>query len=288
MTKVLTLEGLKDPQAVSAAAALEAGGLVHLPGHAFALEPEEAFLLSPEILEPKSKNASFDARSGRIGGVRLDGAAREALGGMMRRFASHADAVLAALAPGYGPFLEPGRTSFRPGAIETRALSPRKDDRRLHVDAFPANPVQGRRILRVFANVHPAGEARRWRVGEEDFETFARAFLPRVPVPRAAPWRAALGLTKGPRTAYDSAMLSLHDAGKADDAYQTRTPSTRLEFAPGSTWTVFTDGVLHAALAGQHALEQTYLLPVEAMVEEARSPLRILERLTGRALVSAA
>ena len=53
--------------------------------------------------------------------------------------------------------LQKKRTSFRPGAIETRALSPRKDDKRLHVDAFPSSPVQGRRIFRVFTNAHPAG-----------------------------------------------------------------------------------------------------------------------------------
>jgi hypothetical protein len=137
--------------------------------------------------------------------------------------------------------------------------------------------------------VHPRGELRRWKVGDDSFETFARAFLPRLPSPKASlPWREALGLTKGPRTAYDSAMLSLHDVSKADDGYQAKAKAKLLEFAPGSTWVVYTDGVLHAALSGQYALEQTYLLPVAAMTEEARSPLRILERLTGRALVEAA
>ncbi len=41
---------------------------------------------------------------------------------------------------------------------------------------------------------------------------------------------------------------------------------------------------MHAALSGQHAFEQTYLLPVGAMLDEAGSPLRVLERLTGRTL----
>jgi hypothetical protein len=43
---------------------------------------------------------------------------------------------------------------------------------------------------------------------------------------------------------------------------------------------------LHAALAGQFALEQTYHLDVDDMVDPARSPLKVLERITGRALVS--
>jgi hypothetical protein len=46
----------------------------------------------------------------------------------------------------------------------------------------------------------------------------------------------------------------------------------------------FTDQVSHAAMAGQYQLEQTFLLPVDAMGEPQRSPLRILERIKGRSL----
>jgi hypothetical protein len=38
-------------------------------------------------------------------------------------------------------------------------------------------------------------------------------------------------------------------------------------------------------MSGQHQLEQTFYLPVSAMIDEARAPLRILERLKGRQLV---
>jgi hypothetical protein len=47
----------------------------------------------------------------------------------------------------------------------------------------------------------------------------------------------------------------------------------------------FTDAVSHAAMAGQYQLEQTFLLPVGAMLDEQQSPLRILERLKGRPLL---
>jgi hypothetical protein len=43
--------------------------------------------------------------------------------------------------------------------------------------------------------------------------------------------------------------------------------------------------VSHAAMAGQYQLEQTFLLPVDAMLDGERSPLRVLERLKERALV---
>jgi hypothetical protein len=37
-------------------------------------------------------------------------------------------------------------------------------------------------------------------------------------------------------------------------------------------------------MGGRYALEQTFLLPVEAMRDPARSPLRVLEKLRGHAL----
>jgi hypothetical protein len=38
-------------------------------------------------------------------------------------------------------------------------------------------------------------------------------------------------------------------------------------------------------MAGRHALEQTFYLPLAAMAEPAAAPARILERITGRGLV---
>jgi hypothetical protein len=48
---------------------------------------------------------------------------------------------------------------------------------------------------------------------------------------------------------------------------------------------LFTDNVLHGALKGQYAFEQTFWLDVNAMREQERSPLRVLERLHERKLV---
>jgi len=84
------------------------------------------------------------------------------------------------LFPTYEGSLETRLVSFRPVGVEGRAASARKDDARLHVDAFASRPNQGKRILRVFANLNPRGHPRVWNVGEP-FEDFARRFLPRVP-----------------------------------------------------------------------------------------------------------
>ncbi len=285
MVEILELASPGAPGAGRATEVLEAGGLVLLPALPFALSETEQAFLDPAVLA-RSKNVSLDPATGRLGGARVDGEAASRLAAMIRRFSTCADALLAELAPAYGPHLQKRRTSFRPGAVDQRALSPRKDDRRLHVDAFPANPVQGRRILRVFANVDPQARPRLWEVGEDDFEAIAGRFAGRLGRRGGhGGLMQRLGLTKGRRTAYDQAMLDLHDAAKLDGAFQAEAPRRRIAFPSGSMWVVYTDATLHAALAGQHALEQTYLLPPEGMQDETRAPVRILERRLGRALI---
>ncbi|HEY0267033.1 MAG TPA: Kdo hydroxylase family protein, partial [Rhizomicrobium sp.] len=139
--------------------------------------------------------------------------------------------------------------------------------------------------LRFFANVAP-DSTRHWHVGEP-FEDFARAFLPRV-VPHwpGKSWLyETLGVTHGRRSLYDEYMLSLHDTAKRDDGFQKTSPHQAVSFPPGSCWLVFTDQVLHAALGGEFALEQTFHLDIDQLAEPARAPVKVLERLSGKALV---
>jgi 3-deoxy-D-manno-octulosonic acid hydroxylase-like protein len=189
------------------------------------------------------------------------------------------------LFPAYAGSLERARTSFRPQEIEGRAYSPRHDDRRLHVDAFPSTPMRGRRILRVFTNVAGDGALRHWRVGEP-FADFARKFTPRLkaPLPGSSWLLSQLHITKSRRSAYDHYMLGLHDGAKLDLDYQARAPRADLNFAPGNTWLCYSDQVLHAALSGHGAMEQSFYLPVSAMADPSTTPLRVLEAITGRAL----
>jgi hypothetical protein len=176
--------------------------------------------------------------------------------------------------------------SLRVHAVEGRPSSWRKDDSRLHVDAFPSRPLGGERILRVFMNINPHGAPRVWRVGER-FEDVARRFLPSAPAFR--PWGAsllhALRITKQRRTRYDHLMLHLHDAMKADLAYQRECAQQTVPFAPGSVWVCFSDQTSHAVMSGQHMLEQTFFLPVAAMRHAEHAPLSVLERLTGVRLI---
>ncbi len=268
---------------------LENGQVLLFEGLRFALTEAEQGLLAPTASDGHSKNVSLDPSSGKVSGSALEGGELERLRQMVLRFSTQSRGFLERLLPRYAERLETRLASYRPVAVVGRETSRRKDDARLHVDAFASRPNQGRRILRVFCNVNPEGQPRTWLLGEA-FEGYARHFVPRVrrQLPLEASALRALGITKSQRTAYDHLMLGLHDRGKLDEEYQRDAWRERFDFPTDSTWVCFTDQVLHAALGGQYLLEQTFMLPVSAMLHAERSPLRILERLSGRRLVEAA
>jgi hypothetical protein len=267
------------------AVAIEDSGIVIFPHLAFAFTKAEQALFNQVVTGGGAKNVSYNAK-GEIGGVATEQKNNAVLAGMLKRFAVSAQGLLRNLLPAYANSIENGKVSFRPTEVAGRKTSWRKDDTRLHVDAFPSNPTLGNRIVRVFSNVNPQGAPRVWKVGES-FESVAARFMPRLkrPLPGSAAILNALHITKRRRSEYDHYMLQLHDAMKADMQYQAACPQTELQFMPGSTWVVCTDQVSHAALSGRFMLEQTIMLPVAAMHRPERSPLKVLERLTGRALV---
>ena len=265
--------------------AVEDGGVLVLPQVGFVLSERERRFLSPEWSDGRAKNISLD-------GTLLKGARGSAedlaeMTAMVARFAQSAADLVTTLFPRYAPYVQRARTSFRPQPAVGRNVSWRKDDSRLHVDAFPSRPNHGERILRVFSNINPAAD-RVWRVGEP-FEAVARTFLPRIrnPLPGSAAVLAALKVTKRRRSAYDHLMLGLHDRAKEDLAYQRDCAQQVVRFAPGTTWICFSDQVMHAAVSGQYMLEQTIHLPLDALYDASSAPLAILERLTGRTLVAA-
>ena len=264
---------------------IEGGGVLVLPRLSFELSAEEVRFLSPTWSDGRAKNISLDGAALR-GAHGLD-QDLGALARMIERFGASAGDLVTALFPRYAPYVKRARTSFRPQPAVGRPVSWRKDDARLHIDAFPSRPNHGERILRVFSNVNPV-EDRVWRVGEA-FATMAQTFLPRIgkPMPGIPALLAALRVTKGVRSEYDHLMLGLHDNAKADLDYQRRCEQQTVHFAPGTTWLCFSDQVMHAAVSGQHMLEQTIHLPVTALYDPGSSPLAILERLCGRRLLPA-
>lgn len=271
--------GLKE-RAVSA---LESGSVLYFPQLPFRLLESEAEFLDARVADGKAKNISLDHTTGKMQASSLTGDRAARLSAMMERFGSSAAGLVRELLP-YQK-VERARTSFRPVQVKGRSYSKISDDRLLHIDAFPTRPMHGRRILRFFANVAPSSP-RHWHVGQP-FEEFAQRFLPKVGphLPGKSWLYEKLGVTRGRRSLYDELMLSLHDAGKLDSDFQSNSPHQNVIFAPGSCWLVFTDQVLHAALGGEFALEQTFHLDVAQMRDPERAPIRVLERLSGKALV---
>jgi hypothetical protein len=269
-------------------AALEAGKVLYFPNfaqHGFTPQKEELALFREDIRDPKIRNISLST-GGDLKGVVGDDGTRALMAGMIGRFRAEAEGLLANLVPRYGEHLRRGATSFRPSVVQNRVQSWRADDRRMHVDAFPSRPNYGERLLRVFTNVNLEGEPRVWRVGEP-FEDVARRFLPKVK-PYSA-WQAkvlnALHVTKSLRSEYDHIMLQLHDAMKSDLDYQKNAPQVTFGFPPGCAWVCFSDQASHAVMAGQYMMEHTLQLSPMHQYDKDASPLAILTRMQGHALV---
>jgi len=269
-------------------AALEAGKVLYFPNfaqHGFTPQKEELALFREDIRDPKTRNISLSA-SGELKGVVGDDDTKALMAGMIGRFRAQAEGLLGNLVPRYGEHLRRGATSFRPSVVQNRVQSWRADDRRMHVDAFPSRPNYGERLLRVFTNVNQDGEPRVWRVGEP-FEDVARRFLPKAK-PYSA-WQAkllnALHVTKSLRSEYDHLMLQLHDGMKSDLDYQKNAPQVTFGFPPGCAWVCFSDQTSHAVMAGQYMMEHTLQLSPMHQYDRDASPLAILTRMKGHALV---
>lgn len=266
---------LHEPADSTLTSRLEHGQVIFCPDLSFDVLPAEQPLFNPAILDGSHKNISAHPLRLGIGGAKqLDPSLLPVLKSLLNRFYHQSSQWVNTFFPDYTPHLEVGRTSFRPAQIQGRHSSKRKDDTRLHVDAFPSTPLQGKRILRVFSNIHPEGLARTWHLGE-NFDHVISQFKHHIPPyhPLLATLMHQLRLTKSKRSEYDHRMLHLHDSMKLDDAYQASVAKTKVAFPAQSSWIVFTDVVSHAALQGQFALEQTFYLPSEKMQNPELSPL---------------
>lgn len=260
---------------------LEHGGVLFLPNLGFNLSSDEERFLSPKWSDGKSKNIYLRGNERQIRGAQGSEADLAAMSALIERYALNASQLIASLLSGYANHAKPANTSLRCIEAAGRKTSWRKDDSRLHPDAFPSKPTHGERILRVFTNVNPHNKPRVWKIGEP-FPDMAKKFLPKVP--RYSKTQAKLlhmlGITKSFRGEYDHAMLYLHDLAKADMEYQKNAPQMRFEFPANSTWIVYSDQVLHAVLAGQHMMEQTLHLAPEHLHYPEAAPQQILKSLS--------
>lgn len=275
---------------------LERGQILFFHEPPFELPQEDRdFLLSQEWSEMRlHKNVSYRPTEDLLKGVSGDPGTVQRVHEIMRRYSSNVIGFLAAFLAPYAQKWILDFSSFRPFEEERRGLPLHKRNDLLHVDAFPSRPTRGGRILRVFTNLNPT-TARVWNT-YGDFETLARAHAEDAGLRRIAEsdgvmsrtvqsWGRALGIRGMGRTPYDMFMLRFHDYLKENVEFQEKAPKSRVDFPPLSTWLVYTDGVAHAAMSGRYAMEQTLLIPPDALVSLEHAPFRVLENIAGCPLV---
>lgn len=177
---MLPLQQWAAQEASSAVSELEQGKVLFLPELAFHLSEQEMPLLDPALVDPKRKNISYQPLSGKLTGVAV-AERQQQVQQLLERYYQSCRQLIAGLLPEYQEALHHPTGSLRlhPVSAWRAASSWRKDDSRLHVDAFPSRPNYGERILRIFTNINPHGEDRQWRVGEP-FPELAERFMPRL------------------------------------------------------------------------------------------------------------
>ena len=163
---MLPLQQWAAQEASSAVSELEQGKVLFLPELAFHLSEQEMPLLDPALVDPKRKNISYQPLSGKLTGVAV-AERQQQVQQLLERYYQSCRQLIAGLLPEYQEALHHPTGSLRlhPVSAGVRPAR-RKDDSRLHVDAFPSRPNYGERILRIFTNINPHGEDRQWRVGE--------------------------------------------------------------------------------------------------------------------------
>jgi hypothetical protein len=280
-------------------ARLESGDILFFPQSPIPFTADDlAFLRGQQQTDSSlHKNIAYKPNIDKLSGLDAKSANPadvERLHAIMRGYSQHVVSFLTGFLAPYRAQWRLDYASFRPLEEQNRDLPLRRRNDLLHTDAFPTRPTHGARILRFFNNVHPT-RTRDWVVSDPFAQT-VRQFAPAqiAPHPGTTTTRAgkslarALGLGKAipsiKRTPYDDFMMRFHNFLKENEQYQSHTARYPWQFPAGSSWMVYTDTVPHAVLAGQYAIEQTFLVEPQALVQPETSPLRILERLAGAPL----
>lgn len=297
MAVVSVPAGMIEPspeQARAWCAQLESGDILYFPRTPVPLPPDDiGFLLGQQQTDSSlHKNIAYKPGLDRLSGLDTRTASPDAvarLHGIMRHYSQSVVAFLTRFLSPYQDRWQLDYASFRPQEEQGRDLPLRRRNDLLHTDAFPTRPTHGARILRFFSNIHPR-RSRDWIVSDP-FASTVRQFVPRLIAPRlGSPFSRmgkgaarAIGLGSAipslKRSPYDDFMMRFHNFLKENPAWQAQCPKYSFQFPAGSSWMVYTDTVPHAVLAGQYALEQTFLVLPEAMVRPEVSPLRVLEEI---------
>ncbi len=277
---------------LSLAERLESSEIVSFNPCPFALPAEDdlAFLLQQKLYGSSHKSISFNPLDRQTTGFLWQSDTQATrLQSLLAEFSRQATNWLAEQLPAYACGWQLDRVTLRTEEEATRKLRLTARNDLLHFDAFPSRPTQGSRILRLYVNINPTDD-RVW-VTSETFKAVLEKYGDAVGLPMSErqTWvrRFGQGLaglfqpTSRERTEYDEFMLRLHRFMKNSGKYQELAPKHLVHFPPGSAWLLFSDGISHAELRGQFALEHSFFVapPTLAIPDEAPSALVMRRRI---------
>jgi hypothetical protein len=228
---------------------------------------DRTFLCAQRPTGFADRNINYDPRSGTTNGfARQSTEQAERLNRILGTCASSAISWLGQLLPGYARNGSLDLVSFRAEEEATRKVSHGARNDLLHIDAHACRPTQGRRILRLLVNLH-ASEPRVWATSESFADVWAR-FGQGLKRDAVGPWTRALKRSwnklfhpgEPEPSAYDEFMSRLHHVLMDNDDFQEKARKKFHHFPAGTAWLAFTDGLCHAELRGQFALDFAFLV----------------------------
>lgn len=248
--------------------------------------------------ELQVKNISYHPESDSIPRFEAAPDVKDRVERILRAHGQRVEAFLRRAVPDFVPGWTLGTTSFRSIEEQGRNLKPRSSNELVHIDAGAYGATDGARILRFFVNIHPTRN-RVWGTKGSFNALMSR---------HRELWAAAKGgkervtLAKGPldrfysglvhtvgklyplvqvidSSPYDRSMRRIHNYMKEDPAFRdSREGYQEIHFPPLSSWMVFTDGISHSVLTGQHALVTTVLVPLANCRKPELTPFHVLAR----------
>ncbi len=278
------------------AAELEQGRVLFFPRCPVDLpsEPDLAFLRDQLGARLLGKNVSYYPEARRLTGIKADPPVASRTLEILGSYSSRVEALLRRLMPQFMGGARLGTTSFRPLQERGRNLSPHASNELVHVDAGAYGATHGDRVLRFFTNVNPT-EGRVW-ITKGTFADLYQRYAKDAGIAAEAgvrveeKWidRAYSALVRASSkwialakvidsSPYDRAMRKFHNYMKDSPAFQREpTGNVELSFPPYSSWMVLTDAVSHACISGQHALVDTFLVPLANCRLRQYAPYEIL------------
>jgi hypothetical protein len=252
---------------------LERGRIVRFDSCPFPLPAKEDQDFLRQGLSPflRKKNVSWYPRADKLAGLQAPASVVERARRILREHSARVREFLRSAMPEFTRGWEPGTSSFRPLEEKGRDLSPHASNELIHVDAGAYGATHGDRILRFFVNLNPARD-RVWISRGSFADLFqqygAAAGVQPGPLEPSLPEKAWSAFVRAfpmgrviDTSPYDRRMRRFHNWMKDTPSFQSGERET-FSFPPFSAWMVLTDGVSHACVEGQHALVDTFIVPL--------------------------